>query len=131
MEITVRSRNAPVASGNPDCIVVEVSDSGIGFDAEVAERIFEPFIQANQLITQRFGGLGLGLAISKATVDAHGGTIRAGEAQVRAKALLSLSPYRFPNHELIIAQMGWTSLCQAARTGALPKSALAKPAFTR
>jgi signal transduction histidine kinase len=65
-----------VALDNPDCIVIEVSDSGIGFDAEAAERIFEPFIQADQLITQRFGGLGLGLAISKAMVEAHGGTIR-------------------------------------------------------
>jgi two-component system, chemotaxis family, CheB/CheR fusion protein len=75
-EITIRSRNESAAPDNPDRIVVEVSDSGIGFDAKAAERIFEPFIQANELITQRFGGLGLGLAISKATVDAHGGTIR-------------------------------------------------------
>ena len=75
-EITIRSGNVSVASDNPDRIVVEVSDSGIGFDAEAAERIFEPFIQANESITQRFGGLGLGLAISKAIVDAHGGTIR-------------------------------------------------------
>jgi two-component system CheB/CheR fusion protein len=75
-EIAIRSRNESVASDNPDRIVIEVSDSGIGFDAEDAERIFAPFIQANQLITHRFGGLGLGLAISKATVDAHGGTIR-------------------------------------------------------
>jgi two-component system, chemotaxis family, CheB/CheR fusion protein len=75
-EITIRSRNESVASDNPDRIVIEVSDSGIGFDAEAAARIFEPFIQANELITHRFGGLGLGLAISKAIIDAHGGTIR-------------------------------------------------------
>ena len=54
---------------------MEVTDTSIGFDTETAERIFDAFTQANELITQQFGGLGPGLAISKATIDAHGGTI--------------------------------------------------------
>jgi two-component system, chemotaxis family, CheB/CheR fusion protein len=74
--ITVRSRNEPASPVTARQIVVEVADTGIGFDAEVAERIFDAFTQANEAITQQFGGLGLGLAISKATIDAHGGTIR-------------------------------------------------------
>jgi signal transduction histidine kinase len=56
--------------------VVEVTDTGIGFNAEVAELIFDAFTQANESITQQFGGLGLGLAISKATITAHGGSIQ-------------------------------------------------------
>jgi two-component system CheB/CheR fusion protein len=74
--ITVRSRNEPASSAAAPQIVVEVADTGIGFDAEAAELIFDAFTQANEFITQKFGGLGLGLAISKATIDAHGGTIR-------------------------------------------------------
>ena len=57
--------------------VVEVIDSGIGLDAEATGRIFQAFEQANVEITREFGGLGLGLAIAKATVEAHGGTLRA------------------------------------------------------
>ena len=67
----MRTRN------EPGRIVVEVSDTGIGFEPEAATRIFEAFEQANAEVAREFGGLGLGLAISKATVDAHGGTLRA------------------------------------------------------
>jgi signal transduction histidine kinase len=70
-EIRVSSRS------EPGRMVIEISDTGIGFAPEAAERIFEAFAQANEAITREFGGLGLGLAISKATVDAHGGTLRA------------------------------------------------------
>lgn len=52
-------------------IVVEVTDLGIGMEAEVIARIFHLFGQANARITQEFGGLGLELAIVKATVEAH------------------------------------------------------------
>ena len=57
--------------------IVEVSDSGEGIEPEALERIFSAFEQANRAITRRFGGLGLGLAISKALVELHGGTIQA------------------------------------------------------
>ena len=56
---------------------VEVTDTGIGMEAEVVERIFRPFEQANVSITREFGGLGLGLSIAKATVEAHGGSLHA------------------------------------------------------
>jgi PAS domain S-box-containing protein len=56
-------------------IVVEVSDSGIGIDPRIVPKIFVPFEQGDQEVVKQFGGLGLGLAISKAVVDAHGGVI--------------------------------------------------------
>ena len=68
-QITVRS------SSSYGHTVVEVSDTGIGMTPEVLGRIFEPFEQADAAHAQRYGGLGLGLAISHAVVVAHGGQI--------------------------------------------------------
>jgi len=58
-------------------VVVEVNDSGIGIEPEALSRIFNAFEQVDRSITQQFGGLGLGLAISKALVEMHGGQIAA------------------------------------------------------
>jgi two-component system, chemotaxis family, CheB/CheR fusion protein len=57
-----------------DYVVVEVSDTGLGIEPDALERVFEAFTQQH---SQQFGGLGLGLAISKALVELHGGTIEA------------------------------------------------------
>jgi signal transduction histidine kinase len=58
-------------------LVVEVRDTGQGIAAAALTRIFDAFEQGDPAVTQQFGGLGMGLAISKAVVDMHGGTIRA------------------------------------------------------
>jgi PAS domain S-box-containing protein len=58
-------------------VVVDVMDSGIGIDRAALPYVFDPFVQAERSIAQQFGGLGLGLAIAKAMVEAHGGTIAA------------------------------------------------------
>jgi two-component system CheB/CheR fusion protein len=58
-------------------VVVEVRDSGIGIEREALSRIFNAFEQVERSITRQFGGLGLGLAISKALVEMHGGRIEA------------------------------------------------------
>jgi PAS domain S-box-containing protein len=58
-------------------IVIEVTDTGIGIDPALMPRIFDAFEQGGGMITSRYGGLGLGLAISKRVVDLHHGTIAA------------------------------------------------------
>jgi len=57
--------------------IVQVSDTGIGIAPEHLPRIFDAFEQGGREVTRQFGGLGLGLAISRAIVEMHGGTIRA------------------------------------------------------
>jgi signal transduction histidine kinase/CheY-like chemotaxis protein len=61
----------------PDKMEIRTTDTGIGIESDQMERIFNAFEQGQSSITRRFGGLGLGLAISKAMVNAHGGTIKA------------------------------------------------------
>ena len=62
---------------NEEHVVVEVNDSGMGIEPEALPRVFNAFEQVERSITQQFGGLGLGLAISKALVEMHGGQIEA------------------------------------------------------
>jgi PAS domain S-box-containing protein len=62
-------------------LVVEIADTGVGIQPESVARIFLPFEQAAEVQKdRRFGGLGLGLSISKAILDLHGGEIRVESA---------------------------------------------------
>jgi two-component system CheB/CheR fusion protein len=65
-------------------VVIAVNDNGIGIEPEALSRIFNAFEQAERSITRQFGGLGLGLAISKALVEMHEGQIVA-ESEGRDK----------------------------------------------
>jgi PAS domain S-box-containing protein len=58
-------------------LIIEISDSGIGIDSKSLARIFSPFEQGDNSVRRRFGGLGLGLSISKSLAEAHGATLEA------------------------------------------------------
>jgi PAS domain S-box-containing protein len=77
--VTVRTRNQPESEqpAQDGTLIVEVADTGIGIEPEVLPHIFDPFRQAETTIRRRLGGLGLGLAISRGIVEAHGGRITA------------------------------------------------------
>jgi signal transduction histidine kinase len=60
---------------DPDGVLVEVIDEGIGIPADDVPRIFERFFQVNNTATRRFGGTGMGLALVKRVAEAHGATI--------------------------------------------------------
>jgi two-component system sensor histidine kinase/response regulator len=86
--ITVRllcSAQAPDAAGPADDarsvrLLLEVADTGPGFDEDSAERLFEPFVQGDSSTTRRHGGTGLGLAISRQIIAAMGGVIDVSSA---------------------------------------------------
>jgi len=56
---------------------VEVRDTGVGIAPDALPKIFDVFEQGDDTVTKQFGGMGLGLAISKALAEMHDGTIRA------------------------------------------------------
>ncbi|HEY1662682.1 MAG TPA: ATP-binding protein [Verrucomicrobiae bacterium] len=58
-------------------ISIEVQDTGIGFEPGSEEKMFQAFEQGGRHITRQFGGLGLGLAITRSIIEAHGGAIQA------------------------------------------------------
>jgi len=56
-------------------VEIEVADTGAGIDPELTGRIFEPFVQGPSRVAGQNGSAGLGLAIARAIVAAHGGRI--------------------------------------------------------
>jgi signal transduction histidine kinase len=60
-----------------DCAELAVSDTGIGVPTEKLQQIFERFYQVNGSPRRKYGGTGLGLALVKAIVEMHGGSIHA------------------------------------------------------
>src|SRR5207302_2527352 len=79
IKFTAENGEIAISSSNPspEVLTITVRDTGIGMESEIMQRIFDPFEQGNRSFERRFGGLGLGLAISKSLAQANGGTLTA------------------------------------------------------
>jgi signal transduction histidine kinase len=69
------SNGADSGNGQQDCLEVSVADTGIGINAEDLKRIFNRFEQIDGTINRKHAGTGLGLSLTKALVEMHGGKI--------------------------------------------------------
>jgi signal transduction histidine kinase/ActR/RegA family two-component response regulator len=83
--VTVRTANPA-----PGQFVLTVEDTGVGIDPQILPFIFRAFEQGDTRELQRSGGLGLGLSISKAIMELHGGTIHAKSAGPGLGATLTI-----------------------------------------
>jgi len=75
MDEATRSQTTP-STHPPAYLAITVSDTGIGISAEDISRIFEPFEQGDGSSARLYGGMGIGLAVTKRLVELHGGTLR-------------------------------------------------------
>jgi two-component system, chemotaxis family, CheB/CheR fusion protein len=73
IEVTVRAEGRD-ADGREQ-VRFKIRDTGIGIPAEKIELIFQPFSQADASLTRRYGGAGLGLAISRELIEQMGGAL--------------------------------------------------------
>jgi signal transduction histidine kinase len=88
------SARVSVALEPSGAVLLSVADTGIGIPAEALERVFEPFQQADMSVTRIHDGPGLGLSVSRALVELHGGSIRL-ESQIGTGTTVIV---RFPPH---------------------------------
>ncbi|HVW36033.1 MAG TPA: ATP-binding protein, partial [Pirellulales bacterium] len=72
--VLIRLRS--IETAKPE-LIVEVADTGVGIEAGAIESLFEPYVQAHASIARRYGGAGLGLAISRRLARLLGGEITA------------------------------------------------------
>jgi two-component system CheB/CheR fusion protein len=79
-QVRVRSSNSGGNGPNQTSLRVEVTDTGIGIEPEMLPRLYDEFEQGERTITRQFGGLGLGLAISRSLVQMQAGTLEASSA---------------------------------------------------
>ena len=79
-----------------------VKDTGIGISEGQNKKIFEPFYQANKLTQNNYGGVGLGLSISKGYVELLGGEIWVQSEPGKGSTFYFTIPYRPANEIKII-----------------------------
>ncbi|MFC7544444.1 PAS domain-containing protein [Siccirubricoccus deserti] len=74
-QITLSARRLPAAADRGEQLEFRVRDTGIGMSPEQLRKLFQRFNQADSSTTRRFGGTGLGLALTKALCHLLGGDI--------------------------------------------------------
>jgi signal transduction histidine kinase len=78
---------AAIADGS---VEIEVADTGAGIADDERDRVFEPFFRGGADAARSSGGAGLGLAISRAIVEAHGGRIWLADAPAGTSVRFSI-----------------------------------------
>ena len=92
-------------------VTFKVIDTGIGIDKEKMKTIFDTFKQADESITRKFGGTGLGLTISKQLVELQGGKISVSSELNVGTTFTFVIPYTpDSNEDIIVSEMDVLSI---------------------
>ena len=78
--------------GGDEWLELAVSDDGIGIPSDQIERIFDSFYQVDGSSTREYSGVGLGLALVKSYVEAHGGLVKVESAVGKGSRFSLLLP---------------------------------------
>jgi CheY-like chemotaxis protein len=92
----VRARRDVCADG--DWIDIAISDTGIGMNDEQVARLFNAFVQADVLTARRYGGTGLGLALTRKIIQLLGGEVSVMSAAGRGSTFALRFPANLKGH---------------------------------
>ena len=99
----------PVKNGHTK-LIFQVEDNGIGMSEEFLQHIFTPFEQEDGTISRKYGGTGLGMAITKNLVELLGGTIRVKSRQGEGTVFTVELHLEVPNEIVQPEIVGWDNL---------------------
>jgi signal transduction histidine kinase/CheY-like chemotaxis protein len=101
LTISVEQPDSPSPS-----LLAQISDDGIGIAPERIDALFEPFVQADESTTRKYGGTGLGLSITRRFAQLLGGTVSVTSAPGQGSTFTLSVPLTLPGltHALPIAQ---------------------------
>lgn len=95
IKFTPRGGTITLASGgDADWVILEVSDTGIGIATDNLPVVFDTFRQLERHATRSYGGLGMGLSISKQLIELHGGRIWAVRKGAQGSTFIIALPRR-------------------------------------
>ena len=82
-------------------LTLSVTDTGVGLSPAQQERLFEPFTQVDESATRRYGGAGLGLALSRQIARLMGGELSLESAAGKGSTFTCTLPAPLAEHQVV------------------------------